>query len=114
MKGEGAEDIVFCALALHRWRARVGREVRAWILALGEVEALASLATFSFEHPDFAFPEVGAGDPMFEAEGLGHPLIPASRRVCNDVSLGGEGHAADVEDRLPVGAAQCEHQRRFV
>src|SRR5262249_14976196 len=84
---------VFCALALDRWRARFGREVRAWITSLGEIEALASLATFSYEHPDFAFPEVTAGEPMFEAEGLGHPLIPAARRVCNDVSLGGKGHA---------------------
>jgi len=84
---------VFCAIALDRWRARFGREVRAWIAALGEIEALASLATFSYEHPDFAFPEVTNGEPMFEAGGLGHPLIPAKRRVCNDVSLGGAGHA---------------------
>jgi DNA mismatch repair ATPase MutS len=28
--------------------------------------------------------------PVFDSEGLGHPLIPAARRVVNDLRLGGE------------------------
>ena len=60
---------------------------------LAEVEALASLGAFAHEHPTFAFPEVTDGDLRFEAEGLGHPLIPPARRVDNDVSLPSSGSA---------------------
>lgn len=84
---------VWCALALDRWRLRAGRRVRAWMQALGEVEALASLATFADENPDYAFPEVSEGPPRLEARELGHPLLPRDRRVANDVHLGDEGAA---------------------
>lgn len=84
---------VFCAAALLRWRATSGKEVRRWIHAVGELEALSSLATFAHEHPDFTFPSVDAGALHFSAEGLGHPLIPPSRRVVNDVVIGTAGSA---------------------
>ncbi len=75
-----------CAFALLRWRARAGERVRGWLAALGEVEAIAGLAAFAFEHPDFAWPEAVA-EPIFEAHALAHPLIADDHRVGNDVSL---------------------------
>ncbi|WP_437572359.1 MutS-related protein [Sorangium sp. So ce542] len=84
---------VWCALALERWKLRAGRHVKAWMRTLGHVEALASLATFAHENPDYAYPEVSAGEPRFAATGLGHPLLPRGRRVTNDVSLEGAGAA---------------------
>lgn len=86
---------VHCAVALQRWRARAGRHVRAWLDALAEVEALASLAGFAFEHPGFAWPEFAA-EPAFDARGLGHPLIADDHRVGNDVRLVSAGHALVV------------------
>ena len=79
-------------LALERWRARAGRHVRAWIDAVAEMEALASLAGLAFECPDYAFPEIG-DSPRYESEQLGHPLIAPAKRVCNDASLGHPGSA---------------------
>ncbi|WP_437877552.1 MutS family DNA mismatch repair protein [Sorangium sp. So ce513] len=84
---------VWCALALERWKLRAGRHVRAWMRALGQVEALASLATFAHENPDYAYPEVRDGEPRFTATRLGHPLLPRDRRVTNDVALEGAGAA---------------------
>lgn len=84
---------VWCALALNRWRTRCGKQVRGWLDATGEMEALSSLATFAVEHPDFEWPEVSEGEAHFTAKQLGHPLIPADERVCNDVSLPGPGRA---------------------
>jgi ABC-type multidrug transport system fused ATPase/permease subunit len=81
-----------CALALLRWRTRAGPRLRAWFEALAEAEALASLAAFAFEHPEFAWPEL-TGEPALEARSLGHPLIPAERRVANDVHLPSSGRA---------------------
>jgi hypothetical protein len=75
-------------LAIEAWRNRVGPHVADWVRAVGELEALASLATHAFEHPDDAWPEIVEGDPRFEAEGLGHPLLAARACVRNDVALG--------------------------
>jgi hypothetical protein len=86
---------VHCARALLAWRARAGTHVRAWLDALGEIEALASLAGFAFEHPGFAWPELGQ-DPGLEARGLGHPLIADEQRVGNDVTLPSAGRALVV------------------
>jgi DNA mismatch repair ATPase MutS len=84
-----------CASALLRWRARAGGRLRGWLDALGEVEALASLASFAFEHPDFAWPEA-APRPTFVAAALGHPLIADEQRVGNDVRLLSSGTALVV------------------
>jgi hypothetical protein len=81
-----------CSFALLRWRMRAGPHLRDWLAALGEAAALSSLAGFAFEHPDFTWPELSE-EPMFEAVSLGHPLIPADRRVGNDVRLTSGGHA---------------------
>jgi hypothetical protein len=75
------------AFALERWRKKHGARVRAWLEALGEVEALSSLSALAFDEPGFAFPTF-AKSPRFNAKKLGHPLIANARRVANDVSLG--------------------------
>jgi DNA mismatch repair ATPase MutS len=67
------------------WRARSGAYVPRWVAATGEIEALASLAGYAFEHPGDPFPEFVAGEPMFEAAGLAHPLLVNG--VANDVRL---------------------------
>lgn len=94
---------VFCVEALERWRARSGTRVRGWLETLGELEALASLATFAREHPTFTLPVVEDGPPHFEAEGLGHPLIDASKRIANDLRLAAEPeHAPFAGEALLV------------
>lgn len=86
---------LWCGLALDAWRLRAGRSVFGWFRALAELEALASLAGFAFERPDHVYPEL-VSEPVFEAESLGHPLIDEGKRVSNDVTLRGPGHALVV------------------
>jgi hypothetical protein len=72
------------------WRKQHGRHMRLWIEAVAEVEALLSLSAYAFEHPSDPFPEfvAGTGSPArFEGQELGHPLIPHSECVRNDVRL---------------------------
>jgi hypothetical protein len=78
------------AIAIDRWHAAYGGAVAAWLQAVGEFEALAALATFAYERPDDPFPELAADGTTYDAEGLGHPLIPDGG-VRNDVLLGGAG-----------------------
>ena len=75
------------AFAVQSWRQKHGSAVRRWLFALGEVEALISLATYSYEHPSDPFPEFVDGASTFTAQQLGHPLIPASKCVRNDITL---------------------------
>lgn len=75
------------ALAIERWRVRSGTRIGEWIDAVAEIEALSSLASFALEHPAYAMPEIVAPGPLFDARELGHPLIPADRRITNGVTL---------------------------
>jgi hypothetical protein len=75
------------AFAVERWRRRSGPEVRRWLEAAGELEALCAIAGYAFEHPEDPFPELAETGPEFSAEGLAHPLLPSSRAVRNDVRL---------------------------
>lgn len=80
------------AWAVERWRAASGPQVGRWLAAIGEFEALSSLAGYAYENPGDPFPEIvipPEGGPLFEAEALGHPLIPAARCVRNDLALNG-------------------------
>lgn len=85
------------------WRRRWGRRVRVWIDAVGEVEALLSLAAYGYEHPSDPFPEIppegtaqirpvaeGTKAGHFVGEELGHPLLAAARCVRNSVRLDGK------------------------
>jgi DNA mismatch repair ATPase MutS len=75
------------ALAMERWRRAYGSAVREWMEAAGRFEALSSLAQYGFEHPDDPFPGFLQGRACLRAQGIGHPLIPRSQCVRNDVSL---------------------------
>jgi hypothetical protein len=81
--------------ALEAWRRHWGGRMRGWIDIAGEMEALLSLATYSFEHPDDPFPEFTQGDDpraLFDGDALGHPLIPAAQCVRNPVRLDKQTH----------------------
>jgi hypothetical protein len=78
------------ALVAERWRKAHGAAVRPWIDVLGQLEALLSIAAYSYEHPQDSLPELLDGPACFEGKALGHPLIPAAQCVRNDVSLCGE------------------------
>ena len=79
------------AYAIDSWRRRHGDRVAAWLRVLAEVEALASLASHAFEHPNHTFPTLvepaGKGRPLLVGRQLGHPLLPEETCVANDISL---------------------------
>ena len=78
------------AFAAERWRQIHGGALRLWVDAIGHMEALLSLATYSFEHPSDPFPEFTDGAASFDGEEIGHPLVPAATCVRNHVSICGE------------------------
>ena len=81
---------VHAALAGERWRRHHGHAVRAWLQAIGDLEALISLSGYSYEHPDDPFPELVDGAASFEAASIGHPLLAGAVCVRNDVAIAGD------------------------
>ena len=77
------------AFSVEKWRARYGRDVRAWLEAVGEMEAITALASYAYEHPADVFPEFASGPAMFEAEMLAHPLLTEAQAVANNITIGG-------------------------
>jgi hypothetical protein len=76
-----------CAIAIENWRQKSGPAVAHWLAAVGELEALSSLASYSYERPNDPFPELIDGEACFEGEGFGHPLLPEARNVRTDLFL---------------------------
>jgi hypothetical protein len=77
-------------MAAEAWRRRWGGKMRRWAELTGEMEALLSLAAYSYEHPADPFPEFVAaenGIGFFEGAELGHPLLAAEKCVRNSVRL---------------------------
>ena len=81
--------LLVCQIVPHvdRWRSTMASHAQQGLSALGELEALASLAQYAFEQPDTTFPTLVPSTPCYEATQLGHPLIPAKERVTNDLRL---------------------------
>jgi len=77
------------ALVSERWRRLHGQTVRAWVQAMGEFEALQSLAGYAYEHPADPFPRFVQGAASYIGMALGHPLISADRCVRNDAQIDG-------------------------
>lgn len=80
------------AYLLGRWKRDTGHHIGGWLEAIGVVESLSALATLAHDNPDWTFPDIAGHDPVIvSATALGHPLLPASSRVANDVAVGPEG-----------------------
>ena len=75
------------AFAAESWRRVHGHAVGSWLKAIGEIEALICLSTYSYEHPDDPFPEFVKGASCFDVTEIRHPLIPLGTSVPNDVRL---------------------------
>lgn len=76
------------AAAIEAWREACGPRIGQWTAAVGEFEALCSLASFAYERPAAVFPELSdSADRHFDAAALTHPLIPEGEAIGNDVSL---------------------------
>jgi hypothetical protein len=75
------------AFAIERWRQSYGSGIARWLNAVGEIEALGSLAGYAYEHPGDPFPELVEDSFLLDGRELGHPLLPDGRCVRNNIRL---------------------------
>jgi hypothetical protein len=76
-------------LAVEQWRAEHQEDLKSWLDAWAEFDALNALACYAYEHPTAVFPELVGGVAVLEANRLGHPLLAEDVCVGNDVILNG-------------------------
>jgi hypothetical protein len=81
-----------CTLAFDAWRRQNGTMLRRWFALIGELEALSSLAGYYYDEPETCLAELVEDEVTFSADALGHPLLPATQRVANDVCTLQAGH----------------------
>lgn len=80
--------------ALEKWKSQYGKNALSWFRVYGEMEALSSLGTLQFNHPDWTFPVIVSDEGVFRSTELGHPLIPAEKRVNSSIEVQGKGQLA--------------------
>lgn len=78
-------------LRLEKWKISAKEKLPVWFTVIEEFDALSSFANFSYNHPEFVFPEIETADFILEATEAGHPLIPIEERVNNKISIKGWG-----------------------
>lgn len=80
---------LFFSYRLQIVRSDLLQRLPQWLDTWYGLEALNSLATYAWLHPQYRFPTVVANDVpfVFQATGLGHPLIPGLSQVRNDFSI---------------------------
>jgi hypothetical protein len=77
----------FFTYRLEKLKKEIAQLLPRWLDAWYELEALNSLANFAWLNPAYVFPELVATSSLFEARGLGHPLIKPQFKICNDLRL---------------------------
>ena len=90
---------VYVAMRLNRYKSQVAAVLPGWLDAWFELEALNSLAAFSYLNPEYVLPEVCEEQDnscLFHARDLGHPLIVDEKKVVNDFAMNALGEVIIV------------------
>ncbi len=81
-------DLYF-AHRINQYKITLTDKLEPWLDRFYELEALCSIANFSWLNPDYVFPEILSDDGAFvlRASNLGHPLIRRKTKVTNDLEI---------------------------
>jgi len=71
-----------CCINLNRWHESSSAPVQEALNRIGRFEELISLATLTYNHPEWTFPTIKESFSLL-AKDLGHPLIQQKYRVVN-------------------------------
>lgn len=79
---------VVCVRLLENWRAQCGVQMKAWLLAVGEMEALVSLSVVAQVKETWCFPELLDQEaPLYEISEGYHPLLMENKAVPNSLQI---------------------------
>lgn len=73
-------------MRIEAWKEQYAADLPQWLDAIGRTDALCSLATFAYNHPDYIYPNISPTPFCLCAKELGHPLMHRDRCVRNDIN----------------------------
>jgi hypothetical protein len=77
--------------SLNKWKNKNALFVPGWFTILANTEVINTLATLTFNHPDWIFPVISNEHFTLSGEEIGHPLIDDKKRVDNSFYTKGTG-----------------------
>ncbi len=72
---------------IEQWIKAYGDKVEDWFEVVSFFDAYISLGTFAFNHQDYTYPIINTSGNTIEADNLGHPLLPKSKRVTSNLTI---------------------------
>jgi hypothetical protein len=72
------------------WTTKHADNLEEWLHVISEMDALFSLAGFTYNHSDFNFPRIEKDVRGFRGTNLGHPMISNEKRVDNSINISKE------------------------
>lgn len=75
-----------CSIKVSQWHQTSSVFILKAFEVISEFEAIISLSTLHYNHPDWPFPKIKEGF-VLTTEKLGHPLIVEEKRVVNNFSM---------------------------
>jgi len=72
---------------IEKWIHTYHNQVENWFDVIAFFDAHNSLANFSFNHPNYSFPEINNDNKIIVAKNLGHPLLKKPQRIDNDFAI---------------------------
>ncbi|MEZ4899610.1 MAG: hypothetical protein R2806_22385 [Saprospiraceae bacterium] len=77
---------IHTVIGVEKWKIAYKDRWQTWFTSIAQFEALNSLATWAYNHPEGTWP-VPTRKPHWEWIAMAHPLLPARSRVANDLTI---------------------------
>jgi hypothetical protein len=78
------------AYHIEQWIKQHANKVSDWFEVVSFFDAYNSLGNYTYNHPDFVFPEINERGAVINAKNLGHPLLNKTKRVDSDLIIDNE------------------------
>ncbi|MFB9051763.1 DNA mismatch repair protein MutS [Formosa undariae] len=78
------------AYAIEQWIKKYSHKTTDWFDVISFFDAYNSLGNYTFNNPEFIFPEINKNQDVILAKNLGHPLLKSDKRVDNDLNIKNE------------------------
>jgi len=75
---------------IEQWILEYGQKVNHWFEVVSFFDAYNSFGNYTYNHPEFVFPEINQTKTIIQAKKLGHPLLEKRKRIDSDLTIDNE------------------------
>lgn len=74
-------------MKIEAWKEECASNLPQWLRAIAQIDAICSLSTFAYNHPEYTYPKITEHPFTLQAKALGHPLMNRETCVRNDIDM---------------------------